>query len=132
MTRHFSLRSQNSEYPRIFQVTGANQNARKLLSTDLVNTKYLYISESIIYRHINGLLNSQLGLIAQLVVEQCTSITEVRVGVLLRPEFYRPFSLLYLSSAHKYEDHTLKIHYMLNELFPFYPAVSGLFLFLLQ
>ena len=37
-TRHFSLRSQNSEYPRIFQVTGANQNARKLLSTDLVNT----------------------------------------------------------------------------------------------
>ena len=23
----FSLRSQNSEYPRIFQVTGANQNA---------------------------------------------------------------------------------------------------------
>ena len=38
-TRHFSLRSQNSEYPRIFQVTEANQNARKLLSTDLVNTK---------------------------------------------------------------------------------------------
>ena len=38
-TRHFSLRSQNSEYPRIFRVTGANQNARKLLSTDLVNTK---------------------------------------------------------------------------------------------
>ena len=33
-----SLRSQNSEYPRIFQVTGANQNARKWLSTDLVNT----------------------------------------------------------------------------------------------
>ena len=33
-TRHFSLRSQNSEYPRIFRVTGANQNARKLLSTD--------------------------------------------------------------------------------------------------
>ena len=37
-TRHFSLRAQNSEYRRIFQVTGANQNARKLLSTDLVNT----------------------------------------------------------------------------------------------
>ena len=36
--RHFSLRSRNSEYPRIFRVTGANQNARKLLSTDLVNT----------------------------------------------------------------------------------------------
>ena len=34
---------QNSEYPRIFQVTGANQNARKLLSTDLVNTKMLYL-----------------------------------------------------------------------------------------
>ena len=28
----------NSEYPRIFRVTGASQNARKLLSTDLVNT----------------------------------------------------------------------------------------------
>ena len=41
-TRHFSLRSQNSEYPRIFRVTGANQNARKLLSTDLVNTKCFY------------------------------------------------------------------------------------------
>ena len=35
-TRHFSLRSQNSEYPRIFQVTETNQNARKLLSTDLI------------------------------------------------------------------------------------------------
>ena len=41
-TRHFSLRSQNSEYPRIFQATGANQNARKLLSTDLVNTYVIY------------------------------------------------------------------------------------------
>ena len=40
--RHFSLRSQNREYPRIFQVTGANQNMRKLLSTDLVNTKNNY------------------------------------------------------------------------------------------
>ena len=37
-TRHFCLRSQNSEYPRIFRVTRANQNERKLLSTDLVNT----------------------------------------------------------------------------------------------
>ena len=37
-TRHFSLCSQNSEYSRIFQVTGDNQNARALLSTDLVNT----------------------------------------------------------------------------------------------
>ena len=41
-TRHFSLRLQNSECPRIFQVTGANQNARKLLSTDLVNTNNYY------------------------------------------------------------------------------------------
>ena len=41
-TRHFSLRSQNSEYPWIFQVTGTNQNARKLLSTDLVNTNFRY------------------------------------------------------------------------------------------
>ena len=37
-----SVGSQNSEYPRIFQVTRANQNARKLLSTDLVNTKFCY------------------------------------------------------------------------------------------
>ena len=37
ISRHFSFRSQNNE-PRIFQVTGANQNTRKLLSTDLVNT----------------------------------------------------------------------------------------------
>ena len=41
-TRHFSLRSQNSEYPRIFQIMGANQNVRKLLSTDLVNTNKYY------------------------------------------------------------------------------------------
>ena len=34
---------QNSGYLRIFRVTGANQNARKLLSTDLVNTKCIYI-----------------------------------------------------------------------------------------
>ena len=46
-TRHFSLRSQNSEYPRIFRVTGANENARKLLSTDLVNTKNIYPMEKI-------------------------------------------------------------------------------------
>ena len=36
------LRSQNSEEPRIFWVTGANQNARKLLFTDLVNTKDIW------------------------------------------------------------------------------------------
>ena len=41
-TRYFPLRSQNSEYPRIFQVMGADQNARKLLSTDLANTKNYY------------------------------------------------------------------------------------------
>ena len=40
--RHFSPRSQNKEYPTIFKVTGANQNARKLLSTDLVNTNKGY------------------------------------------------------------------------------------------
>ena len=32
--------SVSSEYPRIFRVTGANQNAQKLPSTDLVNTNY--------------------------------------------------------------------------------------------
>ena len=32
--------SQKREYPRVFRVTGANQNARKLLSTDLVNTNF--------------------------------------------------------------------------------------------
>ena len=44
--RHVSLRSQNSEYPRIFQVTGAIQNAQKLLSTDLVNTKNINFIQS--------------------------------------------------------------------------------------
>ena len=43
--RRLSLRSQNSEYPRIYQVTGANQNARKLLSSDLVNTKNGYLNK---------------------------------------------------------------------------------------
>ena len=33
------LQSHNGEQPRILQVTGANQNAQKLLFTDLVNTK---------------------------------------------------------------------------------------------
>ena len=28
--------------PRIFQITGANQNAQKLLSTDLENTNIIY------------------------------------------------------------------------------------------
>ena len=54
-TRHFSVRSQNSEYPRIFRVMGANQNARKLLSTDLVNTKhnnYWLISDTISMQNV--------------------------------------------------------------------------------
>ena len=34
--RAIFLSVRNSEYPRIFQVTGANQNARKLLSTDFI------------------------------------------------------------------------------------------------
>ena len=38
----FWIPSQNSEYLRIFRVTEANQNARKLLSTDLVNTTNKY------------------------------------------------------------------------------------------
>ena len=38
---NFFLRLQNSEYPRIFRVKGANQNTRKFLSTDLVNTYIL-------------------------------------------------------------------------------------------
>ena len=46
MKYHFSLRSQNNEYPRIFQVTGAIQNERKLLSTDLVNTNVIYQIEA--------------------------------------------------------------------------------------
>ena len=49
-TRRFSLRSQNSEYPRIFQVTGANQNARELLSTDLVNTNGNSINNNALVR----------------------------------------------------------------------------------
>ena len=44
--RHFSLRSQNSEYPRIFRVTGANQNTQILLSTDLVNTNVYFPTTS--------------------------------------------------------------------------------------
>ena len=36
------LLSQNSEKPRIFRVTGANRIARKLLFSDLVNTKKLF------------------------------------------------------------------------------------------
>ena len=54
MMRHFSLSLQNSEYQRIFQVMGANQNAQKLLSTDLVNTNIYCVnnfSEQIIHSH---------------------------------------------------------------------------------
>ena len=38
----FWISYQNSEYPRIFGVTGANQNVQKLLSTDLGNTNIGY------------------------------------------------------------------------------------------
>ena len=38
----FGISSKNSECQRIFRVTGANQNAWKLLSTDLLNTKTNY------------------------------------------------------------------------------------------
>ena len=38
----FWISYQNSEYPRIFGVTGANQNVQKLLSTDLGNTNMGY------------------------------------------------------------------------------------------
>ena len=37
------ISSQNNEYPRIFQATGANQNVRKLLSPDLVDTNNHYL-----------------------------------------------------------------------------------------
>ena len=40
--------SQISEYPRIFRVTGANQNARKLLFTDLANTKTFDFSHKVL------------------------------------------------------------------------------------
>ena len=55
--------SQNSECPRIFRVTRANQNARKLLSTALVNTKYIYIYLTIIPRAPVGyeMIDSQRG-----------------------------------------------------------------------
>ena len=38
-TRHFSLGLQKLVYPRIFRVTGANQNMRELLFKNFVNTK---------------------------------------------------------------------------------------------
>ena len=44
----FSIRFQNSENPRIFRVTGANQNARKLLFTDLANTKTFDFSNKVL------------------------------------------------------------------------------------
>ena len=41
---------QKSEYSRTFQVTGVNQNARRLLSTDLVNIKeaerYIFLTSA--------------------------------------------------------------------------------------
>ena len=57
-TCHFSLGSQN----RIFRVTRANQNARKLLSTDLV--KLILISNVLIIYYICNFYNAfQLGII---------------------------------------------------------------------
>jgi len=38
----------HSEYPRLFQGTGANQNARKLLSTDLINTNDNSINNALV------------------------------------------------------------------------------------
>ena len=60
-TRYISLHSQNSEYPRIFEVTGANQNAWKLLSTDLVNTKqnYLCNNKYLVYSILIPVINEQ-------------------------------------------------------------------------
>ena len=55
-TRYFSLRSQNSEYPRIFRVTGANQNAQKLLSTDLVNT-----NKNVLYKPVASMVKKSLS-----------------------------------------------------------------------
>ena len=43
----FWIPPQNSEYPRIFRVTGANQNAGKLLATDLVNTSSRHLLTSL-------------------------------------------------------------------------------------
>lgn len=42
----FFLHSKNSEYPRIFRVTGANKSAQILLSNDLVNTNVYFPTTS--------------------------------------------------------------------------------------
>ena len=44
MTRHFLSVHKTVNFPRIFQVTGTNQNARKLLSSDLVILMLIIIS----------------------------------------------------------------------------------------
>ena len=62
----FWISSQNSEYPRIFPVTGANQNARKSLSTDLVKTDLDYSgikqveSARFLEAHIGGNLTGKI------------------------------------------------------------------------
>ena len=68
-----------------------------------------YISTPIIYGLIVNPPNDQLpvGLIAPL-VEHCTGIAEVRVGIVFRPEFFTPSLLLHkYCSKKKTEDHTL-------------------------
>ena len=63
--------SQNSEYPRIFQVTGANQKARKLLSTDLVNTnealKNIYSSARLVLSQSVCLLNASIDSVSGII-----------------------------------------------------------------
>ena len=74
--RHFSLSLQNSEYPRIFQVMGANQNARKLLSTDLVNTKLFYSASltNFIYQ-----LSAEVLLVLQLHQSELVDILKMKL-----------------------------------------------------
>ena len=52
--------SQNSKYPRIFQVTGANQNERKLLSTVLVNTNNSNRASNIFWALLRAHFNPRL------------------------------------------------------------------------
>ena len=63
--------SQNSEYTRIFQVTGANQKARKLLSTDLVNTKEalknIYSSARLVLSQSVCLLNASIDSVSGII-----------------------------------------------------------------
>ena len=51
---YLSKQSQNSEFSRIFRVTGANQIARKLLSTDLVNINKQLLDEVFVIQNNQG------------------------------------------------------------------------------